>query len=486
LAQPSFYMRFSFLYLRYETDWAWYECMILLRRLYFAVIMVFMQDTPVYQACVGQLGCVVFLCIHFWARPFLDDWIDILDAFALCGTFCILCSGILFSFMTESSDAREPLIGVVATILLIVTLACAILTVITVTTASFRKTAVRRLTSMRPADTPINLRSGDVGRYIDKELELCHTIAPAQLRIFAKVLANKPDKTSKDYDLIATIDQLNELLLPVIADRAETSVYSRSAKAEFYRQLCQGCPYLIDAALRSPESDRILFGKVYDVLEKYANCTDYSDLIVDADKSSLAHWVARAPEQDVDLLRKVLNSVITANGKVPPRVGSRRGSISPGTATPRRVSFQLPTKENLVLPQSMLSPGGNGTVAPPQPLAPPPVQLMEVKDGQSFRFLPALPSAGSDRMDLSMEGDGYGSTVVGTETFDDFPPPVLTVPPQGERDDSHVGVLSPSLGSTLPLLAFPPDPSMHPTTPVVVVVDTDANNNLSNAWDMRF
>ncbi|KAK3280073.1 hypothetical protein CYMTET_12069 [Cymbomonas tetramitiformis] len=96
LKERSFSATYGWLYNKYELSWMWWSMVILARRLLCAAILVFFQRQPFLQAVLALSVLVVAIMAHYFARPFVDVFVDITDSISLCSLLSIVVFGMMF------------------------------------------------------------------------------------------------------------------------------------------------------------------------------------------------------------------------------------------------------------------------------------------------------------------------------------------------------------------------------------------------------
>ncbi|KAK3239606.1 hypothetical protein CYMTET_50475, partial [Cymbomonas tetramitiformis] len=101
LGEASFTAKFGWMYEAYRLEWIWWSIMLLLRRFVFAAICVFCQREPVVQIVWSLICLHIFIVGHFFARPFVDPLVNVMDGLSLTGLYIIVIAGCVFYFQED-------------------------------------------------------------------------------------------------------------------------------------------------------------------------------------------------------------------------------------------------------------------------------------------------------------------------------------------------------------------------------------------------
>ncbi|XRB05675.1 protein C10 [Pycnococcus provasolii] len=104
LADDQFLRRYGFLYRRYEPYWYYWEIVILLRRFTMTAVLVFFSHNGLIQAALGILVMALFLAAQFFARPFRDQNVDVLDSTACCVNILYIIAGMVREHGSPSGE----------------------------------------------------------------------------------------------------------------------------------------------------------------------------------------------------------------------------------------------------------------------------------------------------------------------------------------------------------------------------------------------
>ena len=78
--------------IRYERDWYYWELVILARRAGL-VLVTLATAVPSLQIWFGLTVIVATMTVHFYARPFIDDSLDLLETTSLVGLIGLMMTG---------------------------------------------------------------------------------------------------------------------------------------------------------------------------------------------------------------------------------------------------------------------------------------------------------------------------------------------------------------------------------------------------------
>ncbi|KAK3242765.1 hypothetical protein CYMTET_47560 [Cymbomonas tetramitiformis] len=96
LVAESFASKFGWMYGAYELQWYWWILMIFVRRLVCAALLVFLASDPFLQATLALFLILASTVAHFFARPFVETQIDVMESTALLNLCFLIISGMVF------------------------------------------------------------------------------------------------------------------------------------------------------------------------------------------------------------------------------------------------------------------------------------------------------------------------------------------------------------------------------------------------------
>lgn len=94
-ADPSNLRQYGFLYTRFELEYFWTGVVILIRRLCFVTVLVFMNN-PAFQAGAMAVITVASLMLHTYTAPYADTYLDVLFSFLLVALMFEAFGGVMF------------------------------------------------------------------------------------------------------------------------------------------------------------------------------------------------------------------------------------------------------------------------------------------------------------------------------------------------------------------------------------------------------
>eukprot|EP00854_Cymbomonas_tetramitiformis_P000948 gene948-1466_t len=114
LMDASFKTTYGWMYEMYEREWVYWIVMILLRLLSCAATLVFLQRYPALQSLLTIIVLIIATVSHFFARPFIDTSLDLMESMNLLSLIFIVISGMIF--YTKDLDAIDDHHGVYTTV----------------------------------------------------------------------------------------------------------------------------------------------------------------------------------------------------------------------------------------------------------------------------------------------------------------------------------------------------------------------------------
>jgi len=91
----KFHARYSFVYVRFESQYYFYELCEMTRKVALGGLVMFIASGTMFQICSAILFAVIFLVMHIKLQPFKQDIDDDIQSVALISTFLTLISAIL-------------------------------------------------------------------------------------------------------------------------------------------------------------------------------------------------------------------------------------------------------------------------------------------------------------------------------------------------------------------------------------------------------
>lgn len=121
---PQNLRRYGFLYRYFELDYYWTPVICLLRRLFFVVILVFMNN-PALQA--GALAVIInmSLMLQVYTAPYVNTYLDVLFSFLLVTLMFEAFSGVLF-YSSNLPSADRAILEMIVLLALFVLIGIAV------------------------------------------------------------------------------------------------------------------------------------------------------------------------------------------------------------------------------------------------------------------------------------------------------------------------------------------------------------------------
>uniref|UniRef100_A0A7S3G4R8 Uncharacterized protein n=1 Tax=Palpitomonas bilix TaxID=652834 RepID=A0A7S3G4R8_9EUKA len=119
----QFRARFGWSYIRFEDNKWWWQIVWLAKRLFFVLVAVFVRN-GVVQGLLAMTFVVVFCLLHFYARPFDHDYLDVLEGLLLGNTFIFILAGVYFSSQAYDSELGAYSHQILVTSVVIFALCC--------------------------------------------------------------------------------------------------------------------------------------------------------------------------------------------------------------------------------------------------------------------------------------------------------------------------------------------------------------------------
>jgi len=98
--------RYAFLTQKMESQWYWWELLLLLRKLLIMACGLLNTSTPFRGWYLSSLVIIFSLTAHAYARPFLDPWVDATELISLWSTLFIFQGGMVWTGDPDSELAH--------------------------------------------------------------------------------------------------------------------------------------------------------------------------------------------------------------------------------------------------------------------------------------------------------------------------------------------------------------------------------------------
>eukprot|EP00854_Cymbomonas_tetramitiformis_P005020 gene5020-6119_t len=106
------------LYVQYETGLWFWELVILSRRLVLCLILVFWAENPHMQLLMAAIAMILYICLQFFHRPFLEDELDVIDCASLLSVLFYILAGLVFLADIDSQHELAVVVALFLTTLL--------------------------------------------------------------------------------------------------------------------------------------------------------------------------------------------------------------------------------------------------------------------------------------------------------------------------------------------------------------------------------
>eukprot|EP00854_Cymbomonas_tetramitiformis_P002006 gene2006-2692_t len=96
LTDKSFMAKFAWLYDSFELEWVWWCMLIFVRRVVCAAVLVFAARDPFFQSILALMFLAAAIVMHFFARPYVVTWYDIMESTSLLSLSFTVISGLVY------------------------------------------------------------------------------------------------------------------------------------------------------------------------------------------------------------------------------------------------------------------------------------------------------------------------------------------------------------------------------------------------------
>ena len=117
-ADPKNLRQYGFLYTRFELEYFWTGIVVLIRRLAFVAVLVFVNN-PAFQAGALAAITVASLMLHIYTTPYADTYLDVLFSFLMVALMFEAFGGLMFYSENLPSENRRILEWIVLMALVI-------------------------------------------------------------------------------------------------------------------------------------------------------------------------------------------------------------------------------------------------------------------------------------------------------------------------------------------------------------------------------
>ncbi|CAD7695521.1 unnamed protein product [Ostreobium quekettii] len=307
-ADPVALRRYGFLYRRYELEYFWTGLVVLVRRVLFVLVLVFVHNAAFQVALLAAI-IICSLMLHVYSAPYVDTYLDWLFSILLI-SLLIECFGGLMFYADNLPNANKGILEVFVLSGLFLLVAVFVYTFVREMKKKVEILEIRRMHCRAVLNKDVFEEDADgTGRWERKtrssqvSRELTCTFNP-----------NFVYKALKDSDeeMLLRWDKLSDMLKEYMADRSETSYLSLKPVAKFWRKLVERFPELIDFLTVADEDTRNDFKsfatKLYNdfYLKKNIESAPIFRVLNWRDRAPLAQWLAMAEEKDLVFFREFM------------------------------------------------------------------------------------------------------------------------------------------------------------------------------------
>lgn len=306
-ADPVNLRRYGFLYRRFELDYFWTGLVVLIRRMFFVLVLI-SSNNAAFQAGILSAIIIMSLMIHVYTAPYVDTYLDWLFSVLLI-SLLMECFGGLMFYAENLPDVNRMVLEwfVLSGLMLLI-----IMFALTFSREMMQKyeiLSLRRLHCRAILNRPFLHDDGEDGlkqlKTHESEVswELLYTFDPHFLYGALK---------NADADMMSRWDKLSDMLKDYMADQSETSYLSLKPVASFWRKLVERFPELIDFLAVADESTREDFKsfvtKLYKdfYLKKKLERLPIFRVLNWRDRAPMAQWLAMAQEEDLVFFRQLM------------------------------------------------------------------------------------------------------------------------------------------------------------------------------------
>lgn len=313
--------RYGFIYDKFELDYYYTPALIIIRKLLFVSILVYVNN-PAFQ--VGALAVIitVSLMIHVYTAPYMDTYLDVLFSFLLVALMFEAFGGLIFysdNLPQTNRQILEWLVIGTLFLLLIVFLAIFILEIsqkyqrkyIKKQHLAYSKNGDFKGNKLFGFQRTLNSPLSTVRENSDVSFELLNTFKPS---FVYNCLRERPD-------FIKNWDNLTDMLKDYMSDQSDTSYLSMNPIAKFWRKLVDHFPELVDFLAVADDATLEKFNDVATnlyrnfYLTKKISPLPLMEILNWRDYAPMAQWLAIASYNDRNFFLTQVATMFRMNGR---------------------------------------------------------------------------------------------------------------------------------------------------------------------------
>ena len=322
-SSPRNLRRYGFIYEKYELDYSFTPAIVLLRKLLFVLVLVYM-DNPAFQVGTLALLAIISLMIHVYTAPYVDTYLDVLFSFLLVALMCEAFSGLMFYSENLPEANREILEWIVIATIIVLTVVFATIFLMEILKKyhiRFLQKEHRRFAnkSFGPMNSFFSLMTSPTAlKSISSSLKFTENISYELLDTFHPRFVY--ESIRNDPTLIQKWDRLTNMLTDYMSDQSETSYLSMDPIAKFWRKLVDRFPELVDFLAVANDATRDKFNDFATNLYRNFYLSNkvaplpLMDILNWRDYAPMAQWLAIAPSDDRQFFVAFISEMYRAVG----------------------------------------------------------------------------------------------------------------------------------------------------------------------------
>ena len=293
--------RYGWLWTPYKAEFCWWELTFLVRRFLFAVVLTFFWKAPLIQAAFSIIIFAVFIAMDYWASPFQNLQVGMIDKIGLL--FCTLWTtgGMVFFVYTGNSlyakQVQYTQNGLVVVFLLMMSW-IVYLCVSEARRHSLENAVFRKLESF----------ADETNKKFEHTMRLHKLIDYKLLKAWMQMA---------DVQQYLTFWMVDQWLSEFLDSTSKHSYHSVDNEALFFRELATSVPYLTDFLAKSMDDQHSAAAQMLAGLmkERHRVGADGSlhEFVEETQQSGLLRWLAfDSTHKKRAKFREMLNSMISA------------------------------------------------------------------------------------------------------------------------------------------------------------------------------